>query len=74
MSSESFKLWAAELNTQQLHPGEVVEYVGPIERCEGLWVVSSQTLDTSYKLRSLEHEWMFLQAPRSHLLPLIEGE
>jgi hypothetical protein len=69
--ADSFGLWAAELNVQPLHPGEVVIYEGSIQKAHGLWVVHSQTGDDRYVLVDLVNEWERLNASRTDVRPVV---
>ncbi len=56
----------------ELKPGDIVEYLGPMTGCQGLWVVRAQIGDNTYTLADLTNEWCRLNASRVDLIR-VEG-
>lgn len=51
----------------EMPPGTKVLYQGRIEKCHGVWVVSSHIDDTRVTLASVTNEWERLNASKSDL-------
>ncbi len=71
MTDEEFIAYC-ERTIGELNPGDVVEYLGPMIGCRGLWVVRAQVSDTVYTLADITNEWCRLNASRADLMR-VEG-
>ncbi len=66
--ADFFRQLERELGFDELPPGTVVEYTGPMVGCHGLWVVRVQIGDERYTLAHPLNEWQRLNASREHIV------